>query len=169
MDYALWSIDATSIRASRSAAGAVRGKNRPCDPAEQALGRSRGGWGTKVHLVVDGGSIPLAATITAGQAHESKQVTAVLEAVRLPNGKGRPADLAAFSRFSRTLCGWIGTAALPHRFVPLGLFRIDGRLAHFHTKCGRTTLLGKDQEATNRSASVRSVCQAQTQRDRRSP
>ena len=56
----------------------------------QALGRSRGGWGTKVHLVVDGGGIPLAATVTAGQAHESKQVAATLEAVHLPNGKGRP-------------------------------------------------------------------------------
>lgn len=39
---------------------------------------------------MDGGGIPLAATVTAGQAHESKQVAATLEAVRLPNGKGRP-------------------------------------------------------------------------------
>ena len=58
----------------------------------QALGRSRGGWGTKVHLAVDGSGIPLAATVTAGQAHESKQVAAVLEKVRLPNGKGRPTN-----------------------------------------------------------------------------
>ena len=56
----------------------------------QALGRSRGGWGTKVHLIVDGGGIPLAATVTAGQAHESKHVAATLEKVRLPNGKGHP-------------------------------------------------------------------------------
>ncbi len=66
------------------------GKNQPYDPAEQALGRSRGGWGTKIHLVVDGHGIPLAATITAGQAHESKQAAPTLEQVRLPNGKGRP-------------------------------------------------------------------------------
>ena len=56
----------------------------------QALGRSRGGWGTKVHLVVDGHGIPLAATITAGQAHESKQMAATLEQVHLRGGKGRP-------------------------------------------------------------------------------
>ena len=56
----------------------------------QALGRSRGGWGSKVHLVVDGHGVPLAATITAGQAHESKHAAATLEKVRLPNGKGRP-------------------------------------------------------------------------------
>ena len=41
-----------------------------------------------MHLVVDGHGIPLAATITAGQAHESKRLAATLEAVRLPNGKG---------------------------------------------------------------------------------
>ena len=60
------------------------------DPAVQALGRSRGGFGTKVHLVVDGHGIPLAATISAGQAHESKRMAATLEAVRLPGGQGRP-------------------------------------------------------------------------------
>ncbi len=56
----------------------------------QALGRSRGGWGTKVHWVVDGRGTPLAATISAGQAHESKRMAATLEAVRLRGGKGRP-------------------------------------------------------------------------------
>ena len=90
LDYALGNIDATSIRASRAAAGARRGKNQPYAPAGQALSGSRGGWGTKVHRVVDGGGIPLAATVTAGQAHESKQAAATLEQVCLPNGKGRP-------------------------------------------------------------------------------
>jgi transposase len=54
------------------------------------LGRSRGGYGTKIHLVVDGGGVPLAAVITAGQAHESKHVATVLEGVRLPGHQGRP-------------------------------------------------------------------------------
>lgn len=90
IDPVLWGVDATSIRASRSAAGAARGENRAYDPAEQAPGRSRGGFGTKVHLVVDGHGIPLAATISAGQAHESKRMAATLEAVRLRGGKGRP-------------------------------------------------------------------------------
>lgn len=66
------------------------GKNQPYAPEAQALGRSRGGFGTKVHLVVDGHGIPLAATITAGQAHECKHLAPTLEAVRLPGKKGRP-------------------------------------------------------------------------------
>ena len=57
----------------------------------QALGRSRGGWGTKLHLVVDGHGTPLAATITAGEAHESRLAAATLERVNLPGGgRGRP-------------------------------------------------------------------------------
>ncbi len=67
-----------------------RGKKKAYVPADQALDRSRGGFGNKVHLIVDGHGIPLAATITAGQAHESKYAATTLEAVHLPNGKGRP-------------------------------------------------------------------------------
>ena len=54
------------------------------------MGRSRGGFGTKIHLVVDGHGVPLAATLSAGEAHESKHMAATLESVRLPGKKGRP-------------------------------------------------------------------------------
>ena len=40
--------------------------------------------------MVDGHGTPLAATISAGQVHESKHAASTLERVRLPNGKGRP-------------------------------------------------------------------------------
>jgi transposase len=61
------------------------------EPDDHALGRSRGGFGTKLHLVVDGNGLPLSAIVTAGQAHESKSLEPVLEAVRLKRrGRGRP-------------------------------------------------------------------------------
>ena len=61
------------------------------EPTDQALGRSRGGWGTKIHLVTDGRGLPLAAVVTAGQAHESKSFEDSLNAVRIPHsGTGRP-------------------------------------------------------------------------------
>jgi transposase len=89
LDHDLWCVDATSIRASRSAAGALR-RLPAGEPADHALGRSRGGFGTKLHLIVDGHGIPLSVWITPGQAHESKHVEPVLEAVRLaPSGRGR--------------------------------------------------------------------------------
>lgn len=42
------------------------------EPPDHALGRSRGGYGTKVHLVCDSHGFILAVHVTAGQAHESK-------------------------------------------------------------------------------------------------
>ncbi len=52
---------------------------------------SRGGTGTKFHLVTDGKGTPLAVTVTAGQAHESKSFEEVMDAVQIPqSGPGRP-------------------------------------------------------------------------------
>ena len=39
-------------------------------PAEQALGRSRGGFSTKIHVTVDGLGNPLRLHLTAGQRHD---------------------------------------------------------------------------------------------------
>jgi transposase len=60
------------------------------EPEDHALGRSRGGFGTKVHLVTDGNGVPLAVEVTAGQRHESKAFEPVLNAVRVPRRRGRP-------------------------------------------------------------------------------
>jgi transposase len=68
-----------------------RKKNRPPgEPADHALGRSRGGFGTKIHRVSDGNGLPLAAEVTAGQRHASTQLGPVLGGVRIPGRRGRP-------------------------------------------------------------------------------
>src|SRR6516165_8196756 len=41
------------------------------EPPDHALGRSRGGFTTKVHLVSDSHGFIVAIHVTAGQAHES--------------------------------------------------------------------------------------------------
>lgn len=53
------------------------------------MGRSRGGFGTKIHLVTDGNGLPLAAEISAGQRHESLYAEPVLQAVRIRRRNGR--------------------------------------------------------------------------------
>jgi hypothetical protein len=66
-------------------------KKVPGEPADHALGRSRGGYGTKVHLVVCSEGIPLAATVTPGQAHESKHLEATLAMAKITrSSRGRP-------------------------------------------------------------------------------
>lgn len=57
----------------------------------EALGRSRGGLTTKIHLACDGKGRPLAVIITPGQRHDCTQLQALLDAIRVPRfGKGRP-------------------------------------------------------------------------------
>lgn len=48
------------------------------EPLDQALGRSRGGFSTKIHLTVDGLGNPLRLTLTGGQRHDSTQALALV-------------------------------------------------------------------------------------------
>lgn len=47
------------------------------------MGRSRGGFGSKLHLVSDGRGIPLGCLVTAGQAHESRFFEELMDTVRI--------------------------------------------------------------------------------------
>jgi transposase len=90
LGHHLWCVDATIIRASRAAAGA---ENEPKtvpvlagssttqvqEPADHALGYSRGGYGTKVHLLCEEHGLPLGIYLTPGQRHESKAFEPLLE------------------------------------------------------------------------------------------
>ncbi|WP_399189980.1 IS5 family transposase [Streptomyces sp. WAC 04229] len=77
----------------------------------QALGRSRGGLTTKVHLAADGRGLPLAIVVTPSNVNDSTVFDKVLDAVRVPRlSAGRPrrrpetviADKAYSSRAIRT-------------------------------------------------------------------
>jgi transposase len=112
------SVDSTIARAHQHAAGA---RTRPeaqkeppggveQEPADHALGRSRGGWTTKLHLGCEQGQKPLAMLLTGGQRGDSPQFTRVLARIRVPRPDGgrprtRPdrvlADKAYSSRANR--------------------------------------------------------------------
>ena len=65
------------------------------EPADHALGRSRGGFGTKVHLVACGNAVPLDAVVTAGQAHESTVLEPLLDGIgRIGRRRRRPVAVA---------------------------------------------------------------------------
>lgn len=57
-------IDSSVVRAHQHAAGAKGGQ------LNQALGRSRGGFSTKIHAVVDALGYPVELKLTAGQMHD---------------------------------------------------------------------------------------------------
>ncbi len=89
--------DSTIVRAHQHAAGARRrpskqdAKKGVFHPEDEALGRSRGRLTTKLHLSCDGRGRPLSVVVTPGQRHESTQLGAVLDAIRVGrSGRGRP-------------------------------------------------------------------------------
>ncbi|MGW0704358.1 IS5 family transposase [Streptomyces sp. NPDC002867] len=86
------SVDSTVVRAHQHAAGArKRGRFGQGEPADHALGHSRGGLSTKIHLAADGGARPLAFTVTTGQAGDAPAFETVMARIRVPrNGPGRP-------------------------------------------------------------------------------
>ena len=58
-------VDATVVRAHQHAAGAVGGQ------ASEALGRSGGGFSTKIHVRAEGGGKPMGFVVSGGERHES--------------------------------------------------------------------------------------------------
>ncbi|MFD3572265.1 IS5 family transposase [Streptomyces sp. NPDC058667] len=129
------SVDSTAVRAHQHAAGArkapARGPSKgdrwgdepgrsgveetggPAGGSGQigeCLGRSRGGFTTKIHLAADGRCRPLALVLTPGHYGDGPQFERVLEQVSVPRiGVGRPrtrpdhvlADKAYTSRKNR--------------------------------------------------------------------
>ena len=64
----------------RGVAPAGGKKQDPAEPEDHALGRSRGGYGTKLHILCDGHGVPLHFHLTPGQLHDSKAFDVLLEA-----------------------------------------------------------------------------------------
>ncbi|WP_329234086.1 IS5 family transposase [Streptomyces sp. NBC_00111] len=83
------SVDSTVCRAHQHSAGAR--KKGSDQPEDHALGRSRGGLSTKVHLASDSRARPLSIHVTAGQAGDAPAFEAVMAGIRiLRSGLGRP-------------------------------------------------------------------------------
>lgn len=83
VDWDLWNIDGTVIRASHAAAGARHDavEKKVGEPPDHALGKSRGGFGTKIHLIADGRGVPLIAELMPGQQHESTRCEPLVQAL----------------------------------------------------------------------------------------
>lgn len=89
-------VDSTAVRAHQHAAGARRHERQAnaalasAQSHEEALGRSRGGLSTKIHLACDGHGRPLSVVLSPGQRHDSTQLCLVLDGIRVPRQRGRP-------------------------------------------------------------------------------
>lgn len=72
-------IDSTIIRAHQHAAGSFGGQKN------ESLGRSRGGFSTKIHVKVDKLGRPINITLTGGQVHDIKQADKLLNNEKCDN------------------------------------------------------------------------------------
>src|SRR5262249_808029 len=101
IDRELWCIDAPVARAARGAGGGRRGRNRGRprmdeasatqveEPEDHALGYSRGGYGTKVHLLCDSGGTVVGIHLTPGQRHECRAFEPTMRRVYLRRRRGQ--------------------------------------------------------------------------------
>lgn len=58
-----------------------RKKRDPKEPEDHALGRSRGGFSTKIHLMCDADGCPIHFELSAGQAHENTSLVDLLNGI----------------------------------------------------------------------------------------
>jgi transposase len=133
-------FDSTVVRAHVSAAGAKGGQDG------QALGRSRGGFSTKIHLKADLDGRPLAFHLTEGQAGDSPQFEVLLDlgpdiTPRAAVGdKGYDAKANRSAARERSICPVIPfKASVKNRpgFFPKALYRARARIEQLVGKLKR--------------------------------
>ena len=116
IDFELWCVDGTIVRAHRVASGAPKANETTEENAEKhALGRSRGGYSTKLHFLTDGQGIPLGVTATAGQRNEAPEFENVMNACLINTFRKakRPKALAGDKAYS--------SKAIRHYISKLGI------------------------------------------------
>ena len=128
-------LDSTVVRAHQHAAGA---RKTGREPEDEALGRSRGGFTTKIHLRCEGYGKPVIFTVTGGQVHDTRQVSALISRGAIRRiGRGRPRLRPA---------KMVGDKAYSSRSIRLAL-RKRGIIPVIPTKANERRQPGFDREA----------------------
>ena len=103
----------------------------------QALGRSRGGFSTKIHLKVDLGGLPLAFHLTGGEASDSRNFEILLDLGPDINPRAALGDKGYDSKSNREAARQRGICpAIPYRsntkdipaFFPKTLYKARARI-----------------------------------------
>jgi transposase len=119
-------------------------RTRPClgggrkrGQDDQALGRSRGGFSTKIHLKVDLGGLPLAFHLTGGEASDSRNFEILLDLGPDINPRAALGDKGYDSKSNREAARQRGICpAIPYRsntkdipaFFPKTLYKARARI-----------------------------------------
>jgi transposase len=124
-------LDSTVVRAHVSAAGAKGGQQT------QSLGRSRGGFGCKIHLKTDLDGLPIAFHLTGGEVHDCTQLATSLDIGPDIRPRAVITDKGYDAKSNRAACRQRGIIpVIPHRvttkdkpnFFPKRLYRGRARI-----------------------------------------
>jgi len=147
-------LDSTVVRAHVSAAGAKGGQDG------QALGRSRGGFSTKIHLKADLDGLPLAFHLTEGQASDSPQFEILLDLGPDITPRAAVGDKGYDSTGNRTAARERGICpVIPFKssarnrpaFFPKALYRARARIEQLVGKLKRFKRIALRCEKTNKN------------------
>ena len=108
--------------------------------AGEAIGRSRGGLTTKIHLACDGQGRPLAFTLTAGNVNDCTQFEQVMARIRIErHGPGRPRTRPALVAADKGYSSTKIRAYLRRRgikaAIPERIDQINGRIRRGESRC----------------------------------
>jgi transposase len=118
-------------------AGSCLGRRRERGQQNQALGRSRGGFSSKIHLKTDFDGLPIAFHLTGGEVSDSTQLETSLDIGPDITPRAALTDKGYDSAKNRAACRERGIAPIiPHRsntkrrpkFFPKRLYRTRARI-----------------------------------------
>lgn len=111
---------------------------RADEPADHAIGRSRGGLTTKTHALVDGRGRPLVIALTPGQAGDSTALRQLLAELRVPRlGPGRPRSKPAALRGDKAYSARAHRAHLRSRGITTVIPEPSDQIGHRKNKGSR--------------------------------
>ena len=88
IEWDLHFVDSSIVRAHQHAAGARRRRDKQA--CAEALGRSRGGFSTKIHVRAEAQGKPISFVLTGGERHDSVALPALLDTGAVRRVRGRP-------------------------------------------------------------------------------
>ena len=113
-------------------------KDGAADGDREAVGRSRGGLSTKIHLAADDRCRPIARVITPGQRHDAVAFPPLMRAIRIRRrGRGRPRTRPARVRADKAYSSRDIRAYLRRRRIRVTIPERTDQQAH-RTRRGRS-------------------------------
>jgi transposase len=159
------SIDSTIVRVHQYGATLPRDtgarsnyKKFGDEPADHAIGRSRGGLTTKSHLVADGKGRVLAFILTGGQAADTTMLPDTLDEIRVAGATGRPRKRPDRLLADKGYPSKANRAWLRERGIATTIPERDDQIAHRRKRSGRPIDFGDEQRQRYRGRNVVERC-----------